>query len=295
MATELGVIFPQTEIGTDPIAIRDYAQTAEGLGYDHMLAFEHVLGANPASRPGWSGPFSSADDFHEPFVLFSHLAAVTTRIEFATAVLILPQRQTALVAKQAAALNVLSGGRFRLGVGIGWNEAEYEALGENFRDRGRRSAEQVEVMRALWSGESVSYSGRWHTITDAGIKPLPVGGTIPVWFGGGADPVLRRIAALGDGWLADLDRGDPRNSEIVATMHRYLEEAGRDPADFPIEAWVMTGEREPEDWAAEAAGLIELGCSHVSIDGMRAGRRGAQAHIDVITRFRTAIQARLGI
>ena len=291
---KLGVIFPQTEIGTDPAAIRDYAQAAEGLGYDHMLAFEHVLGANPASRPGWGGPFSSADDFHEPFVLFSHLAAVTERIEFATAVLILPQRQTALVAKQAAALDVLSGGRFRLGVGIGWNEVEYEALGENFRDRGRRSEEQVEVMRRLWSGESISFDGRWHKITDAAITPPPVGGSIPVWFGGGADAVLRRIARMGDGWLADLDRGDPGNPEIVATMHRYLREAGRDPADFPIEAWVMTGDRAPEEWAEEAAGLAALGCTHISINGMRAGRRGAEAHIDAITRFRAAIRDRLG-
>ncbi len=292
---KIGVVFPQTEIGADPLGVRDYAQAAEDLGYDHMLAYEHVLGANPASRPGWSGPYSSADDFHEPFILFSHLAAVTTRIEFVTAVLILPQRQTALVAKQAAALDVLSGGRFRLGLGIGWNEAEYEALGENFHDRGRRSEEQVEVLRRLWSEESVTFEGRWHKITDAGIKPLPVGRSIPIWFGGGADRVMRRIARMGDGWLADLDRGDPRNPEIIATMHRYLEEAGRDPAVFPIEAWVMIGDRGPEEWAEEAAALVELGCSHVAVDGMRAGLRGAAAHIDVITRFREALRARLGV
>ena len=290
----IGVVFPQTEIGNDPVKLRDYAQAAEALGYDHMLTFEHVLGANPASRPGWSGPYSSADDFHEPFVLFSHLAAITTRIKFVTAVLILPQRQTALVAKQAAALDVLSGGRFRLGVGIGWNEAEYEALGENFHDRGRRSEEQVDVMRQLWTNETVTYNGEWHTITDAGIKPLPVQRPIPVWFGGGADRVMRRIARIGDGWLADLEPGDPGNPALIEKMHGYLREAGRDPADFPIEAWVMIGDRTPEEWAEQAAGLIELGCSHVAVDTMRARIGGADAHIDAIRRFHEAMKARLG-
>ena len=288
----MGVVFPQTEIGDDPVKVRDYAQAAEALGYDHMLSFEHVLGANPASRPGWSGPYSHADDFHEPFVLFSHLAAITSKIEFATAVLILPQRQTVLVAKQAAALDVLSGGRFRLGIGIGWNEVEYEALGENFHDRGRRSEEQVEVMRRLWCEESVSFEGQWHRITDAGIKPLPVQRPIPVWFGGGADPVLRRIARIGDGWLADLEADDPENPKLIAKMHGLLRDAGRDPASFPIEAWVMIGDRSPEQWAEQAAGLVELGCSHVAVDTMRANIGGADAHIDAIRRFAEAMRAR---
>ena len=150
-----GVVFPQTEIGTDPITIRDYAQAAEELGYHHILAYDHVIGANPASRPGWRPPYTYRDTFHEPFVLFGYLAGLTKKIELVTGIIILPQRQTVLVAKQAAALDVLSGGRLRLGVGIGWNPVEYEALGENFKNRGRRSEEQVEVMRKLWTQELV--------------------------------------------------------------------------------------------------------------------------------------------
>jgi probable F420-dependent oxidoreductase len=290
----LGVVFPQTEIGDDPVKVRDYAQAAEALGYDHMLCFEHVLGANPESRPGWSGPYSSVDIFHEPFVLFSHLAAITKRIEFMTGILVLPQRQTALVAKQAAALDVLSGGRFRLGIGVGWNEVEYEALDENFRNRGRRSEEQVEVMRQLWTHETITFQGEWHTITDAGIKPLPVQRPIPIWFGGAADRVLRRIARLADGWLMELDAGDPGMGGQIETMHGYLREAGRDPAAFPIEAWIRHANRAPEEWAEAAAELVRLGCSHVCLDSMRAGIGGADAHIEAIRQFHEAVSARLG-
>ena len=201
LSMKIGVTFPQTEIGSDPAAVLDYAQAAEGLGFSHLIVFDHVLGANAANRPGWSGAYQHTDSFYEPFALFGYLAGVTRRLELVTAVIILPQRQTALVAKQAATVDVLSGGRLRLGVGIGWNDVEYEALGENFHDRGRRSEEQIEVMRALWTNELVTYEGRWHRITDAGINPLPVQRPIPVWLGGGADPVLRRVARMADGWF----------------------------------------------------------------------------------------------
>ena len=194
----IGVIFPQIEIGSDPAAIRDYAQAAEELGYHYLLAFDHVLGANSASRPGWRG-YRHTDMFHEPFVLFGYLAGVTKNIELTTGVLILPQRQTALVAKQAASLDIVSGGRLRLGIGIGWNPVEYEALGEDFHNRGLRSEEQIEVLRALWTQELVTYDGKWHGITDAGLNPLPVQQPIPIWFGGSSDLVLQRIARLGDG------------------------------------------------------------------------------------------------
>ena len=181
---KLGVVFPQTEIGSDPAGVREYAQAAEAMGYNHVIAFDHVLGANAESRPGWSGAYRHTDSFHEPFVLYGFLAGVTNDIELVTAVIILPQRQTALVAKQAAAVDVLSNGRLRLGVGIGWNAVEYEALGENFGDRGRRSEEQIELMRRLWTEDLITYEGRWHKITDAGLNPLPVQQPIPVWFGG---------------------------------------------------------------------------------------------------------------
>src|SRR4029453_17668221 len=196
----IGVVFPQVEIGQDPAVVRDYAQTVEGLGYTPLLVFDHLPGANPERPGGWKGPYTYRHLFHEPFVLFGYLAAVTERVELVTGILILPQRQTALVAKQAAVVDVLSRGRLRLGIGIGWNFVEYEALGENFKNRGRRSEEQIEVLRALWTKELVTFTGRWHKITDAGINPLPVQRPIPIWLGGGAEQVLRRIARLGDGW-----------------------------------------------------------------------------------------------
>ena len=195
----------------------------------------------------------------------------------------------AAAAKQAAALDVLSGGRFRLGVGVGWNQVEYQALGENFRNRGRRVEEQVEVLRQLWSHETITFQGQWHDIVDAGIKPLPVQRPIPIWFGGGSEPAMRRIARLGDGWLMELDAGDPEMAGMIETMHGYLREAGRDPADFPIEAWIMHRDVAPEQWAETAAQLVAVGCSHVCIDSMRAGTVGADAHIDVIRRFREAL------
>ena len=198
---QLGAIFPQTEIGADPAAVKDFAQAAEALGYEHLLVFDHVLGADASKRPEWNRPYSSVDTFHEPFVMFGYLAAVTEKIEMCTGIIILPQRQTALVAKQTAEVDVLTGGRLRLGIGVGWNDVEYEALGETWENRGRRSAEQVEVLRMLWTQEVVNFEGRYHKITHAGINPLPVQRPIPVWFGGGAPQVVRRIARMGDGWF----------------------------------------------------------------------------------------------
>ena len=207
---KLGVVFPQIEIGADPGAVRAYGQAVEQIGYHHILAYEHVVGANTASRPNWRGPYDIDSVFHEPFVLFGYLAGLTERIEFATGIVILPQRQTVLVAKQAAALDVLCGGRLRLGIGIGWNAVEYEALGTDFHNRGRRCEEQVALLRALWTERAVTFDGTWHRVTDAGIKPLPVQRPIPLWFGGGDERVLRRIARLADGWMPQFEPDDRR-------------------------------------------------------------------------------------
>src|SRR5438105_345946 len=196
---QIGVTFPQTEIGADPVVIRDYAQTIEGLGYKHIVVFDHVLGADPSNRPGWRG-YTHRDMFHEPFVLFGYLAALT-QLEMVPAVIILPQRQTALVAKQATEVDVLTGGKLRLGVGVGWNPVEYEALGMDFHARGRVIEEQIEVMRLLWSQEIVNYTGKYHTIKSAGLNPLPVRRSIPIWTGGRADVVLQRTARTADGWF----------------------------------------------------------------------------------------------
>ncbi|GCE23978.1 hypothetical protein KDK_77780 [Dictyobacter kobayashii] len=196
---QIGVTFPQTEIGADPQVIRDYAQAVEGMGYQHVLIYDHVLGADPTHRPGWTG-YTHTEMFHEPFVLFGYLAALT-QLELVTGVIILPQRQTALVAKQAAEVDVLSGGKFRLGIGVGWNPVEYEALGTDFSTRGRVVEEQIELLRQLWSKEVVTFKGRYHTVTEAGLSPLPVHRSIPVWIGGSSDSALRRAARIADGWF----------------------------------------------------------------------------------------------
>ncbi len=198
---KIGLVYPQTEYGNDPLAIRDYAQTAEGLGFTHILAYDHILGANPERPGGWQGPYTYRHPFHEPLALFSYMAALTQTIEFTTGIIILPQRQTAVFAKQAATLDVLSGGRLRLGIGLGWNAVEYTALNEDFHTRGKRIEEQVEVLRLLWTQPLVSFKGRWHDIPDAGLNPLPLQRPIPLWFGGNADAVLQRTARLGDGWM----------------------------------------------------------------------------------------------
>ena len=285
-----GVVFPQTEIGADPITIRDFTQTAEQLGYQHILAYDHVIGANPESRPGWRPPYTHRDTFHEPFVLFGYLAGLTQKIELVTGIIILPQRQTVLVAKQAAALDVLSGGRLRLGVGIGWNPVEYEALGENFKNRGRRSEEQVEVMRKLWTQELVTFEGKWHKITDAGLNPLPVQRRIPIWFGGTDDRALRRLARLGDGWFPQL-RPDETCLAAIEKVHSYAREAGRDPTSIGIEGRLPISQGSADTWVKEIAQWKNLGATHLTVNTMKAGLRTPADHIDAIRRFKEATVA----
>ncbi len=230
----IGAVFPQMEIGDDPEVIRAWAQAVENLGYQHVLAFDHVLGAGADTRPGWRG-YTSDTLFHEVFVLFGYLAAITSRVELVTGVLVLPQRQTALVAKQAAEVDVLSGGRLRLGVGIGWNDVEYQALGASFGDRGVRSEEQVEVLRRLWAEPRITYAGRWHRVDNAGIKPRPVRRRIPVWFGGHSEATLRRVGRLGDGWLPELDPDEVAHS-MLDRVREYAQQAGRSPEEIGFEA-----------------------------------------------------------
>jgi len=285
---QLGAIFPQTEIGADPGAVRDFAQAAEALGYEHLLVFDHVLGADASKRESWERPYSHTDLFHEPFVLFGYLAAFTETIQMTTGILILPQRQTALVAKQAAAVDVLTGGRLRLGVGIGWNDVEYEALGENFANRGRRSEEQIELMRLLWTQEVVNYDGRYHKVTHAGINPLPVQRPIPIWFGGGAPKVVDRIGRLGDGWFPQF-KPDGRGQEQIAQMKEIAVGSGRDPGSIGIEGRVSISEGNPDEWNKTAAAWGEVGATHLSVNTMRAGLSGPDEHIEAIRRFKEAV------
>jgi probable F420-dependent oxidoreductase len=281
----VGVVFPQTEIGTNPTVIRDFAQVSEELGYQHILAYDHVIGANPASRPGWRAPYSHKDAFHEPLVLFGYLAGITKKIELVTGIIILPQRPTVLVAKQAATLDVLSGGRLRLGIGIGWNPVEYEALGANFNDRGRRSEEQVEVMRKLWTQELLTFEGRWHKITDAGLNPLPSRRALPIWFGGTDDRALRRLARLADGWFPLL-APDDKCRAAIEKIHSYAREAGRDPHAIGIEGRISIAQGSPQTWIREIGKWKNLGATHLAVNTMKAGLATPQAHIDAVRRFK---------
>jgi probable F420-dependent oxidoreductase len=267
---QLGVVFPQTEIGADPGGVHAFAQAAEEIGYGHLLAYDHVLGADVSQRSDWPGPYTSEHQFHELFVLFGYLAAVAPGLELVAGVLVLPQRQTALVAKQAAEVDLLTGGRLRLGVGLGWNYVEFEALGEDFRNRGRRSEEQVEVLRRLWTEPVVEFEGRWHRIPAAGINPLPVQRPIPIWIGGSAEVAIRRAARLADGFFPQrpLEGGWP------ATMERFrvwAEEAGRDPASIGVEQRIDVSSGTPDDWRVAVEEWRALGGTHISVVTMRAG------------------------
>ncbi len=282
----VGVVFPQVESGRDPGAIRAYAQAVEEMGYRHLVAYDHVLGADRATRPDWKGPYDASSLFHEVFVLLSFVAAWTTRLELAPSVVILPQRQTALVAKQAASLDVLSGGRTRLGVGIGWNTVEYAALGEDFATRAKRYGEQVRVLRMLWTDEVVDFTGRYHRIERAGINPLPVQRPIPVWLGGTADDALRRIARIADGWFAQVG-ADENGRARIELFRRYLRDAGRDPATFPIEERVSVARLGgPDEWVRSAEAFRDLGCTHLEVNTMGAGYPSLDGHLAALRRFR---------
>ena len=283
---QLGAIFPQTEIGSDPGAVRDFAQAAEALGFAYLAAFDHVIGANPLRTGGWSGPYSSADSFHEPLTLFAFLAGVTRTLELATHVLILPQRQTVLVAKQAAEVDLLSGGRLRLGVGIGWNAVEYGALGVEFRRRGRREEEQVSLLRRLWTEETIEFHGRWDAVDNAGLNPRPLR-AIPIWFGGSATAVVQRAARLGDGWIPATQ---PNGEALLArdALLAYLRDYGRDPAEFGIDGAVAY-RGDPDRWQRHFEAWCQFGATHVSLNTMRGGLGSVDEHIEALRRYREAV------
>lgn len=277
---KLGVVFPQNEFPLDPVAIRDFAQTAEGLGYAYVLVYDHVLGANPNRTGGWKGIYSSDDAFHEPFVLFSHWAALTTTIEFVTGILILPQRQTALVAKQAASFDFLSGGRLRLGVGVGWNPVEFDALGQDFSQRGKRMEAQVEMLRKLWTEPLVTMKGHGELIDDAGLLPMPVQRPIPIWMGGYADVVLKRMARMADGWLPGGGRAAAA-APSLEKLNRYLEAEGRDPDSFGLDPW-LHAKLDDKEIVAEAEAWQKLGAKQGAVNTLRCGLTTASEHLNRI-------------
>ena len=257
---ELHAIFPTRDIGTDPGRIRDWAQAAEGLGYDAIEMPDHVLGA--AARDGWTPVYDETDPFHETFVTLAYLAAVTRTIGLSTGILIAPQRQTALIAKQAAELDLLSGGRLRLGLGVGWNHVEYEALGMDWHTRGARQAEQMEVMRKLWCENLVDFEGRFHRLRAVTIVPKPVQRPIPIWLGGSSDAVIRRAARLADGWMPIIPP-DAQAEDKLALLRDELRRHGRDPLRFGIEAWVRAAEPDPERWGRAVEAWRRLGADIV--------------------------------
>jgi len=288
---KIGVSLPARELGTDPTVLKDFAQAAEGAGFDHLLAAEHVIGGHPDRLQG-ERVHTHDVLYHEPFVLFGFLGAVTQRLEFVTSILILPQRQTVLVAKQAAELDLLTGGRLRLGVGIGRNWMEYEALNENFRNRGRRVEEQVEVLRRLWTDELVTFEGKWHHLDRMGLNPMPVQRPIPIWFGTYTQLVenaIKRVARIGDGWFPQF----PPNDEFRAVLERfrgYVKEAGRDPAGVGIEAGISAVRGDPDEWAKQAAAWRELGATHIRVNAMGAQFDSPQKYIDAVVRCKEAIE-----
>jgi probable F420-dependent oxidoreductase len=284
----IGVAFPTTEIGNDPAVIRDFAQAADEL-YDHLTCIDHVVGSGTAQE-AWRAYYTRDNPFHEVLVLFGFIAAVTKRIELTPAVLILPQRQTVLVAKQTAEIDVLSGGRLRLGVGIGWNDVEYEALGEEFKTRGRRIEEQVQVLRALWTQELVSFKGERHALNGVGMNPLPVQQPIPLWFGAFEKPAIKRAARLADGWLLN-PRLAPgaEDTDLIDTFRDAARAAGRDPADIGMDATLHVADRSPEQCAAELEAWRAHGATHVTIRTMYSGLASPRQHIDKIREIRAAL------
>ena len=293
---QLGHLVPFGDIGGDPDTVREYAQGLESLGYDFLEAPDHVLGANVANRPDWAGGNTSKDLFHDPFVLISYLAGVTPTLGFSSGVLIVAQRQSALVAKQAACLDVLCKGRFRLGIGVGWNEVEYVALNENFHNRGRRSVEQVEVMQALWKDEHVTFKGKYHTIDDAGINPRPALGKVPLWYGGAAEHTLPRIAKYGDGWMPNAYPPDRKALEIFNDLRRLTEKERRDPAAIGIEVWTSCGAGIEADWRKEAEFWKAAGATHLCLTTTfhrrhhhRIAGKSLTDHFAAMKKYRAAI------
>jgi probable F420-dependent oxidoreductase len=284
---EFGAVIPHHEIGTDPGAMRAFAQGAEELGMTHLLVYDHVVGVDRNRPGGFEGPYDSNTAFHEPLVLFGFLAACTTRVELVTAVLILPQRQAVLVAKQAAEVAMLSGNRLRLGVGVGWNTVEYDALNEDFHTRGRRQAEQVELMRRLWTEDAFTFDGEFHHFEHASILPRP-SEPVPVLFGGSAPALLDRCARLGDGWMP-LGSPNDKSAERIDEMRRVREAAGLPWDGFEIRSQAQYAGGAPERWRAHAQKWQQLGATHLAIATHNAGPTDVDGHLARIADYRAAV------
>lgn len=288
---QLGAAFANTTIGTDFAAIRDVAQTIEGVGFDNLATNDHVVGGHP-DRAGGERMHTSETAVHEPLVLLSFIGASTTTLGLVTSILLLPQRQTTLVAKQVAELDLLSNGRVRLGVGVGRNWMEYEALNENFKNRGKRIEEQVEVLRRYWTEELVTFEGQWHSLDRVGINPLPIQRPIPIWMGSFygfvAEPVIERIGRMADGWMPQFP--PDKLAPVLQRVRGYAEAAGRDPSEISIECpTVVTADSTPDQWIERAKAFVELGATHLKVMANAADFATPQAQLDAITRWHDAV------
>ena len=284
---EIGAVFPHNEIGTDPQAIKDYAQGVEELGVTHLLIYDHVLGADRDRPGGFEGPYDKDVAFHEPFTTFAFIAAVTKKLDMITTVMILPQRQTVLVAKQAAELAILSNNRFKLGIGVGWNAVEYTGLNENFKNRGKRQEEQVELMRLLWESEVLEYKGDYHHIDKASINPRP-SKSVPIWFGGGAPQLIERCADLGDGWIPLMGPNEAARKTLAAIKEKR-ESKGLDWDNFGVQAQAQYSGGDAERWNKHAEKWRNLGASHLAIATHNAEPTNVDGHLGRIKEYLNAV------
>ncbi len=284
---EIGAVFPHNEIGTDPQAIKDYAQGVEELGVTHLLIYDHVLGADRDRPGGFEGPYDKDVAFHEPFTTFAFIAAVTKKLDMITTVMILPQRQTVLVAKQAAELAILSNNRFKLGIGVGWNTVEYTGLNENFKNRGKRQEEQVELMRLLWESEVLEYKGEYHHIDKASINPRP-SKSVPIWFGGGVPQLIERCAHLGDGWIPLMGPNEAARKTLAAIKEKR-ESKGLNWDNFGVQAQAQYAGGDAERWNKHAEKWRNLGASHLAIATHNAEPTNVDGHLRRIKEYLNAV------
>jgi probable F420-dependent oxidoreductase len=289
---QIGVVYPQTELPTDPGTARRYVARAEELGFRHILAYDHVVGADPATYRDWRGPYNIDSTFHEPLVFYGFLAGISD-LELVTGIIIAPQRQTALLAKQVAEVDILTDGRCRLGLGIGWNRVEYEALDQDFTTRGRRLDEQIVLLRRLWTERSVTYEGRFDRVTGAGLAPLPVRRPIPIWLGGQSPAAYRRIGRLGDGWFPQVAPG-PRLDEALALIAEGAREAGRSPGAISMEGRVSQGAGGTDELVKHAERWRDAGATHIAVNTMGSDLQGLDAHLEALTRAAQALEPSRG-
>jgi probable F420-dependent oxidoreductase len=285
---QVGVIYPQTELPTDPNTVRTYVRKVEELGFRHVEIYDHVLGADPKVHTGWKGPYDVDTTFHEPLVFYGFLAAIT-QLELVTGIIVAPQRQTALLAKQAAEVDILSEGRLRLGIGAGWNAVEYEGLAQDFHTRGQREAEQIGLLRRLWTERSISHDGTFDRIVGAGLAPLPIQRPIPIWLGGLSPAAYRRIGRLADGWFPRVEPG-PDLDEARAIIATAATEAGRDPAAIGMDARISQGAGGTDNLVRDAQRWRDAGATHISVDTMGGGLSRLDAHLDSLTKAAQALQ-----